>query len=715
MSLYFDVRSSQALYCGLPLSQGIPHFRLLQLGAGSWTEPAVSCILYELPVGRAPPYKALSYAWDNGGDSSQFRISCNGAAISVSRNLYAALRRLRHPTEIVHLWVDAICINQQDDRERTHQVGMMREIYQHSQEVAIWLGEKSGQDAVGENIKWRGMSPCVDWAGDERDEKYWNGFLARETKPSRETNDVFGAFCIFWLLAIGVDALKIKPLRHMGEQSNTILNGLQAIMEQKWWTRIWVIQETVVATKARVYYDRISAPWSMLTQAADTHNKGLLATDSDSVYPYIQPLSRFSRMMGNIEGIRKAWRSPFHLVELLQTLRQFRSREATDPRDKVYALLGIIQDWDGPGKVSPDYTTPIHRVFRQTTTALIKHTSSLDVLAGVHGTPNSTFPGSPVRRPSWVTDWSFPPNTNERYRLDTLCLYNTSNNDDTSTPRPTRLHGSSILEIHGFLFDQVWHVSPKQILPNDDRFEVLYRGINLSRVAAKAWKHELQSLKGAEMNYPGGSYMYDAFCRTLCADVEYSRDTNPGELRRARKNISSAYSAWLNSDGNKRRRNTSIIDRYWQERYVSQKDQTKEDVEAENSTAFYHAVDRAAGGRRFFITRKGYIGLGPQDTNPGDSLSVVSGSTVPFILRKLRHPITCIDAAVETLIGSDDQMTQAAAREMGGSRQPRGRRVCNAEHRDCYQLIGDAYVHGIMDGEAVDAKGRDQYTPLFLW
>ncbi|KAK4230729.1 heterokaryon incompatibility protein-domain-containing protein [Podospora fimiseda] len=689
---------------------------------GLWTDP-VSCVLYELPIDKAPPYKALSYAWDNGGTSNCFDIRCNGIIIAVSRNLFAALRRLRHSTEPVQVWVDALCINQKDDGERTHQVQLMREIYQKSEEVVIWLGEKARQDDVGKDALGApqpGDPPSfIDWAGDSRDQNYWYAFLARQDKINPGVRDIFGAFCVLWLLSIGVETLEIKHLRHIA-QSVTILNGLGAIMEQSWWQRTWVLQETVVTTKSRVYYDSISAPWEMLTQAADTYKNGLLTTSVESLYHYLVPLARFSGMIGTIETTRQVWRSPLRLVELLQILRQFRDRKATDPRDKVYALLGIIQYWGGPNRLFPDYANSVSQVYLKTSTTLIKNARSLDVLAGEHGILGGKFPKTSDRRPSWVTDWSFSPDINGQARLDTLYLYNAFN-DDGDSAHSVRLHGR-LLEISGLHVDDVLHVSPRQVRDNVNITDTFYRKMSHWRLVVKEWKSEFQNLSGGTYEYPGGGKVWDAFWRTVCADVEYNQDTNRGEHQRAGEGIVSASIEWLNGTGSRdHRRNTSIIAGYWQEIYTPKGDLGPEDAEAERKNAFHHAVERAAGGRTFFFTKEGYIGLGPRDMRSGDQVYVVPGSRVPFILRRLVLPITCRESTVETLISDKKEtLIQIVSQPIETSRQQiredSHEKACSRIHSsNCYLLVGDAYVHGIMDGEAVKASKRGLLETLYLW
>jgi hypothetical protein len=93
------------------------------------------------------PYSALSYVW---GERINPRIiSINGATVFVTPNLFAALKRFRHATQTVELWVDALCINQDDIQERNAQVGFMGEIYKNAHEVLMWLGEEAEDSSLG--------------------------------------------------------------------------------------------------------------------------------------------------------------------------------------------------------------------------------------------------------------------------------------------------------------------------------------------------------------------------------------------------------------------------------------------------------------------------------------------------------------------------------------------------------------------------------------
>lgn len=202
-------------------------------------DQAITCSLEELPLNNAPPYKALSYAWDNtlgssnsGSSPSTMWIRCNNVPIPVSPNLYAALQRLRSKDRVVNIWVDAVCINQNDPDERGHQVGIMRRIYQQAEEVAIWLGSKRDDDDLAEDFMLSLGLTSLDWTDNEETNRvFWLEFLRRSDCKRQY---IFGGFCVLWLLSLGIPASVTPHISSPFGQSSCILNGIQAIMDQAW-------------------------------------------------------------------------------------------------------------------------------------------------------------------------------------------------------------------------------------------------------------------------------------------------------------------------------------------------------------------------------------------------------------------------------------------------------------------------------------------------
>jgi hypothetical protein len=118
--------------------------RLLTLHPGEPSSP-IQISIFEVQSTDCPKYEALSYTWaTRNGDSERSRsLRCGDKHIKATINCENALRKLRRQDSDRVLWVDAICIDQENPKERGHQVGLMRDIYSNATEVLIWLGEAS--------------------------------------------------------------------------------------------------------------------------------------------------------------------------------------------------------------------------------------------------------------------------------------------------------------------------------------------------------------------------------------------------------------------------------------------------------------------------------------------------------------------------------------------------------------------------------------------
>ena len=119
--------------------------RLLILKPGEG-EQDVHCDLMEIDLNDKPEYFALSYCW--GEPKFDVPIYCSGKRLSITANLTQALCRFRNISLPITLWVDAICINQDDDEERSQQVEKMQDVYSHAREVYIWLGPEDDRSPM---------------------------------------------------------------------------------------------------------------------------------------------------------------------------------------------------------------------------------------------------------------------------------------------------------------------------------------------------------------------------------------------------------------------------------------------------------------------------------------------------------------------------------------------------------------------------------------
>ena len=461
-----------------------------------------------------------------------------------------------------------------------------------------------------------------------------------------------------------------------------------------------MVQETVVAKKATIYYGRMSAPWGMFSRAALEYDRTHLLAKANSVYPYLRdgkPLVHFARTVSEVESTRRLWEGVN--TSLLPLLRDFRSREATDERDKVFALIGLARNWGRGIRVAPDYRLRPSQVLWETATRLIAGTQSLSVLAGTLQQDSAKW----ALNPSWITDWSCPPKMHENVRLANAPLYDAAKALDGIV----KVHGLWMLETVGHFVDSVTLVG--QELPADTG------GFNSRlRMIVTEWQRFLETLGPGP--YVGGGSIPDAFWRLLCGDTEYHKEVGADEqirkigFRRASPGTASSFEEWRQVDQQAvENRRTSIIDGYWQESGGGD--------EVQSRNAFHHAVECASGDRRIFLTSKGYIGTGPSHIREGDDVVILARSRVPFVLRLTGQPVFCNGETCEVLVerGAGDEVDKIELKHEDWEKAMENRRKateaaqrqgprkeeCNDVHRHCYHVVGDAYVHGIMDGEAV--------------
>lgn len=376
-------------YGDLPCATSI---RLLRLQPGEVPDP-IRCdvVLADLKT-CSGQYEALSYVW--GAAEGHLRIQINEAGLEIQPNLHRALVDLRSPGKSRFLWIDAICINQSNVEERNTQVPLMCGIYRNASRTICYLGP--------ETKKTRKAYAML------RE-------LAEEGKM-HQANDAT-------TVPSFINHVPINPvqssLREKYVGDDTILH----VASCKWWFRAWTVQESLLSDNALMVIGQRSIEWGDLCAAVDHGfniqiwspvHLGFLK--DDIIVPYLSLRALTNRQRGR----KKQLSSPAH--ELLNLLIHCRHRDSKDPRDKVYALLGLLRDADlsamngiHPQKldIKPDYNLPLIDVYRQVSQELIEKLDNLDVL-GV--TPKSALPGLP----SWVTDWSVTDYTSSPLTQDSL-------------------------------------------------------------------------------------------------------------------------------------------------------------------------------------------------------------------------------------------------------------------------------------------------------
>ena len=198
-----------------PLDPSVDCIRLVILEPGPSSriyQPIIYCRLKHVPFSEKPKYEALSYTW--GDESIKHRIVIDKRDFQVGINLINALTHLRHEKEERVLWIDALCINQQDVREKSSQISIMPHIYTRAKTVIVWLGVAEWEDEkkLRRELTKRGKS-FYDW------EEYRR--FMRQLTPTSRPLGLWGS--------IKVD--RSKPI-------------LQSMCSKPYWNRLWIIQES---------------------------------------------------------------------------------------------------------------------------------------------------------------------------------------------------------------------------------------------------------------------------------------------------------------------------------------------------------------------------------------------------------------------------------------------------------------------------------------
>ncbi|KAF1351689.1 HET-domain-containing protein [Lizonia empirigonia] len=307
-------------------------FRLLQIEPGQYDDP-LHCTLITTAIDNAPAYIALSYAWGDPADIGH--VTCSGIKRPVTRSLLGGLRQLRHTETREMVWADAICINQADFKEKGGQVNLMGTIYDQAAEVFVWLGDDPKLLARHAFEALPGVNKAVT-AGTHRT---WY--------KSELTFDVG-------------DGVK-RPGMVSRDNTASMLNerNLEAIKQmyqRPWFTRVWVLQEVGLATKAtacwgdcRIDFCEIAVFVWFAIHDYDLEKRvrpDLKAVISGCPYYAVYSVwSTYRKKDSWIEASTplKVWAD--HLadqtnIDFILVLEASRTFNATDARDHVFAFLG---------------------------------------------------------------------------------------------------------------------------------------------------------------------------------------------------------------------------------------------------------------------------------------------------------------------------------------------------------------------------------------
>ena len=281
-------------------------------------------------------YEALSYTWGN--QYSKQTVFCRNppSVLKVTQNCYSALRRLRSDS-VRCLWIDAICINQNDDNERSTQVRMMDRVFAMASRVIVDLGEETPGSRL----------------------------LFDELVEAEQSNKRTGKYTRPW-------------------PSNKIIQELECLFRRPWFSRVWVIQEVVANPCVRIMCGTHNSSWAALEACEMGYNNNLVSLKEDP------PIMRINRP-GQLQEYKLS-------DGLLRVLLNTRSLAASDPRDRVFALLYLLGSGLDIRDQLVDYSQSSEVIFTRVGKILLSQVGLKLLTAARHGHARDM--------PSWVPDWS---------------------------------------------------------------------------------------------------------------------------------------------------------------------------------------------------------------------------------------------------------------------------------------------------------------------
>jgi len=640
-----DIRHEYAAHLASPTVADKPRRKEISLwGAQHGVEEGADVVGRHVPPESVHRFSwgdfaALSYVW--GSPKHRRDIVLNGEVTSVTRNLEGALRELARQNDFrrrYKLWVDALCINQADADEKASQIGKMREIYNGAWAVIAWLGE-----------------------GDEDSDLAFDLLVQFSTMaPERQKT------------------LANQLPRDLSPRWTKAFYGLNELMKRPYWLRLWVVQEVVLGGSAVVL--RCGGNligWTTFCAGLDVLFRRDMYTVKDELLQ-----KEVERRRSRKDPIwhtlslhlvhKDLWTLNRHCEEGNRSLGLRRlldiacSSVCRNQRDKVFALLGMMEPEIAQALVH-DYSMGTSQIFAAVTRLFITHFNNLEPL-------REGNPWGKTRTPSWAADWTW--DGRFRYSRVESPIWGAWQKTDCPEPRPECIYSAA------------GNLSPSFSFPGNGLLEC--KGFELDSIAglgARAngyfgWhKGSIKQAQGWTSAYKGQDETAAAIARTLIlgrvsgghpAGGQHSAAVLhlPRTFDLAGPQFASRGWAWLSSQELYyfrwelwRSANDALdvgglsLGGYFH-------DNIPFDAEEADYDEVYGAFDRSCKERRFMLTKRGFVGWAPDNmhgrnqcqTQVGDTICIIPGCSVPLVVRPLG---------------------------------------------DRWQVIGEAYVQGRMDGEAL--------------
>lgn len=584
-----------------------------------------------------PPYKAISYAW---GDPtltkvvSVFQDNCHGR-LKVPINLRNALIAMQHKTEDVFVWADSVCINQKDNNEKTQQLSRIPDIYGKAEKVVVWLGVEKNQSDRAQAL--------------------------------------------------------LRQLAHAEVQLNPDLDlsSVVSLFDRDYWNRLWVVQEILHARHVVVQCGSYQLSWDDYMQASKSFQlgKGSL-TEIPSLARGRYNASRLITSQHRLSPLQilvhHGPASILHVQEakglygddsssyLLHLMRISRTKLASDPKDRLYGILGILPD-EIRSKLRVNYLLPVKQIYIDVVEVLLE-SGNMDVICeSIH------FPHHINNEdlPSWVPDWSYDPMARSLASLPLLFSAGSrkspyfSFDGETLTRSRLLIAGVRIgtIQAHGMA------VNTHSRAADYCMAFLQWRALLLQHFAIDCGS--LDDTKECRRHRVTNCDHQQRFCLTLSLGQPLRTDSGVVDVAMG-DGAKDTVTEWV-------RKCYGVFAKMIRARLpllpidedMAVFAELGAEIEPENSRQFLQdSFAEYMMGRCFCILDSGDLGLGSGAMARGDVVVVPYGCSTPVLLRP-----------------------EWSSSE-GGCKQ----------RAQSYRFIGDAYIHGYMDGEAMEQGSKEKFV-----
>jgi Heterokaryon incompatibility protein (HET) len=635
------------------------YFRILKLEIRKpFTE--IEATLLPVPLSCPGKYRCISYVWGN-DTAKPHVIRLNNRRYYVTSNVHRILQSQTSIWRANYIWIDSVCIDQPNDKEKTHQVRMMRDIYAKAEKVVVWLGEPA--DAKSAMFLLTELR-FLKWATHPEE---WARWLDMQRSVILESN---------------LAATKWKAFLEL--------------LNHPWFERVWVIQELASARSVDIIYGGYRISWRLfLTDLTIVHRdemKDVFGLFQGSGVPGIStpekdPLAPKNAVSMNEfrDLLSRGDYAPLHTV-----LVEFLSWKATLGVDKIFALLPLTDSTQSL-KGLVDYFKPVCEILVGVSVHCIQKERDIAFLnfAGI-GWGNIGRDQSHIDLPSWAVDWTVsrvPASLAYRMGGEEAVLYNAALTEPQFVELAPKFDWVSL---RGIRIDSIQQIGPAGTFKSNlDMRDI--SGIDLMISWLENYNYFIR--QWASDPYINGQSLSEAISRLLIGDRTAAARPAPESYRNHFARMLSSVRAVK-----------TFIDDH-QGEYISA-DITNDAISKEfvEIMEMWRAIIGSAHEaevifgqesfpRRVCVTKKGYLTAVPIHSEPGDIVVAIFATSVPFVLR-------AAEAVEYRDVGNGGGEVELSAREAS---VPAGRMA--------YRLVGECYCHGMMDREAFElGHGQETFT-----